>query len=130
MNKIDTKIEMKLTAQRREEEKLVNLTAQIEMCQKAAEKIVSSSRVRKEEIEYLEELRDEYLSLSEECDTLVEEMSRLMAEYEAIPWSPENRTYEEWYESVKFGEKLTRKLEIQDRLPELEKLANKTYYRR
>lgn len=81
------------------------------------------------EVTFMTELKAEAEALLEKRAELQEYTDRLLAKFNAIPWSPD-QPFTDKIESTDYQEKVDERHAINDRLAEIETLANKTYFRR
>jgi len=124
-----TRIGKKTLALDKGRAKIVNLRLQIEMYEASIKKTEADVKIQQQEVDLLLNLKLEADDLTKKRDALQKYTDGLMKKYEAIPWSPD-LAWEDKIESTDYAEKVTERHAINARLAEIEKIANKTYYRR
>lgn len=109
--------------------KAANLERQIETYKASLAKHLESAELQQEEIDLLLDLKAEAEELYERRGKLQKYTDGLRERFDKIEWSPD-LAWEDKIESTDYAEKVAERHAINDRLVEIEKLANKTYYRR
>lgn len=126
---LTTRIGKKATAIAADNQKIANLRAQIEMYQRSIVKTEESRDQKQEEVDELLDLAAEARELTRERDELQAYTEGLREKFDAIGWRP-GQPWEEKIESTDYQEKVDERHRINARLVEIEKQANKIYYRR
>ena len=126
---LNTRIGKKSAAIASDDAKVANLQKQIDMYQSSIERTELSRDKKREEVEELLDLLAEAEPLVKERDELLAYTEGLRAKFDAIEWRPD-QPWEEKIESTDYQEKVDERHAINARLVEIEKAANKIYYRR
>jgi hypothetical protein len=127
---IETRLAKKVAGLSSDEKKIENLNAQIVQYRNSAERIEAGLAQKRTEVELLEGWREEALTLTRRDDTLGAEMEKIRLYFAQFTWSIDQPYEEKLESSIPYKEKLAERQQIDGRLSEIEKLANKTYYRR
>lgn len=112
-----------------DEKSVDNLEHQIALYSNSIEKKRAGIEQKLDEVKVLDELMDEAVELEKKCADILEYTNFLRAKYDAIEWKPD-LAWEEKIESSDYAEKTAERFGYVDRLTEIEKSANKIYYRR
>lgn len=126
---LNTRIGKKSAAIASDDAKVANLQKQIDMYQSSIERTELSRDKKREEVEELLDLLAEAEPLVKERDELLAYTEGLRSKFDAIEWRPD-QPWEEKIESTDYQEKVDERHRINNRLVEIEKAANKIYYRR
>jgi chromosome segregation ATPase len=127
---ISTRLDKKRTGLTSDEKKIENLNAQITQYKNSVTRLEDGLVQKRAEVALLEGWKDEAEELTRKSDTLGTELEAIRAHFDQFTWTP-NQPYEEKLESSgEYKEKLAERVRIENRLTDIEKLANKTYYRR
>lgn len=129
LNTIVTRIGKKSVSRSADLTKAANLERLIESYKESLEKHLASAELKGEEVEFLLDLKAEAEELYERRGKLQKYTDGLREKFDKIEWSPD-LAWEDKIESTDYAEKVAERHAINDRLTEIEKLANKTYYRR
>lgn len=112
-----------------DETKISNLEHQIQLYQNAAEKAKVTRDQKKEELEQLLDIQIKAVALVKERDALSRYTNGLREKFDAYEWEPE-MPFEKKLESTDYHAKVAERFAVIDQLADLEKQANKIYYRR
>jgi len=126
---VEDRIEKKAVSIDKDTKSNENLQLQIDLYNASIAKKKAGIEQKLSEIEELKELRDEAVVLLKKADDILEYTNFLRAKYDAIEWSPD-MPFEDKIESSDYAVKTKERFEYVDRLAEIEKAANKIYYRR
>lgn len=126
---LNARIGKKSIARTADEAKVKNLEHQIEMYQRSIENHKESAAQKTEEIDLLINLKTEALALIGKREVLQAHTDGLRRKFDAIEWRPD-MPFEDTIASTDYHEKVEERHEINARLREIEKEANKIYYRR
>ena len=129
MKTIATRLGKKRAVIETDKKKIENLEHQIALYTNSIEKTREQMSTRESEVEYLTTLQTEAVELSKQEAELRRYTEGLMAKYSAFDWSPD-MPWEQKIESSDYSEKQAERFRIIARLEEIEKLANKAYFRR
>lgn len=124
-----TRIGKKTIALEKDKNKVTNLKTQIEMYERSIVKTEEDMGQKQEEIDLLLDLKLEAEPLVKKRDELQAYTDGLRAKFDAIEWSPD-MPWSDRIESTDYQEKVDERHAINARLTEIEKIANKTYFRR
>lgn len=129
MNTLATRIGKKSVAIDKDKVKIANLTDQINVYTKAVTRTEAEMVQKQEELDFLLDLKVEAEELTKKRDELQAYTDGLVEKFGSIPWRP-GQPEDEKIESTDYQEKVAERQEINVRLVEIEKAANKIYYRR
>lgn len=129
MNTLAVRIGKKSVAIDKDQTKITNLQDQIDIYQKAIDRTKIDMAQKRDEVDLLLDLKAEAETLTKERDKLQSYTDVLVEKFGAIEWTPELK-WEEKIESTDYAEKIAERQEINERLAEIEKTANKIYFRR
>lgn len=127
---IDSRLTKKTAGLVGDQKKIENLKSQISLYQNSIEKLEASLPQKQAEVDTLTELQKEANEIVRRYDIIGTEMESIRAYFDQFPWSPDQPWSEKLESSVEYKKKLAEREQIMARLSEIEKLANKTYYRR
>lgn len=130
LNTIETRLAKKVAGLTSDEKKIENLNAQITQYKNSAERIEAGLEQKRAEVAILEELQEEARVLERRDGQLASELEKIMAHYEQFEWRSNMPDDERLEYSVDYKKKLAERQVVVGRLTEIEKIANKTYYRR
>lgn len=126
---LNTRIGKKSTAKAADLAKIANLRTQISMYEVSVSKHEELAEQKQAEIDVLLDYLAEAKELIEERDELQAYTDGLRKKFDAIGWRPD-QPWEEKIESTDYHEKIEARHAINARLAEIEKAANKIYFRR
>lgn len=129
MTTLATRIGKKSVSIEADKVKIKNLRTQIEMYEGSIVRSEASIAQKQEEVDLLLDLQVEADGLVKRRDALQKYTDGLVKKFEAIEWRPE-MDWSEKIESTDYAEKVAERQAINVRLVEIEKIANKTYFRR
>lgn len=124
-----TRIGQKSIAIDKEKAKLKTKIAKIKMDQDSLPSMKASIDQRQAEVDLLIDLKLETDQLTKRRNELQAYTDGLVDKFNAYGWRPDQPDNEK-IESTDYAEKIAERQVINTRLVEIEKLANKTYYRR
>lgn len=127
---IDTRLEKKTASYNADVRKIENLNAQITQYSNSVSRLEDGLDQKKAEVELLEGWKVEAESLIRTYDTLGTELEQKRAYYDQFEWAPDMPDEQKLDRDMDYSKKLKQRETIASRLSEIEKLANKTYYRR
>lgn len=127
---IETRLTKKTAGLIADEKKIENLSAQITQYRNSIERTESGLAQKRAEVAQLTELKKEAEELTEKDEVLGKEMDAIRAYFEKFEWRPDQPYEEKLDSSADYRIKLAEREKIQARFAEIEKIANKTYYRR
>jgi multidrug resistance efflux pump len=127
---IETRLAKKTAGLVGDQKKIENLNAQITQYSNSIEKLEAGLPQKQAEVDTLTELQTEAVESIRRYDVLGTEMESIRAYYDQFVWTPEQPWEEKLESSVEYKKKLAEREQIMARLTEIEKVANKTYYRR
>lgn len=130
MQTIETRLAKKTAGLVGDQKKIENLNAQITQYSNSIEKLEAGLPQKQAEVDTLTELQAEAIEIIRRYDVLGTEMESIRGYFDQFVWTPEQPWEEKLESSVEYKKKLAEREQIMARLTEIEKVANKTYYRR
>lgn len=127
---IETRLAKKTAGLVGDQKKIENLQAQITQYSNSIEKLEAGLPQKQAEVDTLTELQSEALEIARRYDILGTEMESIRMYFDQFVWTPDQPWEEKLDSSVDYKKKLAEREQIMSRLEEIEKIANKTYYRR
>jgi hypothetical protein len=127
---IETRLAKKTQGLDSDKKKIENLNAQITQYKNSVERIEAGLAQKEAEVAILEELQEEAKVLDRRDGQLGAELEAKRLFYDQFEWSmymPEEHKLES---DLEYKKKLAERQVVVARLAEIEKIANKTYYRR
>lgn len=112
-----------------DETKMTTLKNQIAVYQSSHDRLQSGVELKRSEVEELITLRIRAEILTKERDRLLAYTEGLRLKFDAIEWVPD-LSWEQTLESTDYAEKIADRQRINAELVEIEKAANKIYFRR
>jgi chromosome segregation ATPase len=127
---IEARLTKKAASLNADEKKIENLSAQITQYQNSIDRLEGGLDQKRSEVGLLEGWKAEAEELIRSYDTLGTEMEQKRAYYDQFEWSMDMPDNQKLDADLDYKKKLQERTVIASRLEEIEKLANKTYYRR
>lgn len=127
---ITTRLDKKSAGLLADEKKVENLEAQILQYKNSIVRISTGLDQKRAEVALLEGWKEEAEELVRKSDSLGTELEAIRAHFDKFTWTPDQPYEEKLESSSDYNLKLAERVRIEARLTEIEKLANKTYYRR
>lgn len=127
---IQTRLAKKTAGLVADQKKVENLKAQITQYTNSIERVEAGLEQKQNEVALLQSLETEAVELIRRYDVLGTEMETIRGYFDQFPWHPDQPYEEKLESSVDYKKKLAERELILSRLNEIEKTANKTYYRR
>jgi chromosome segregation ATPase len=127
---IETRLEKKSASYSADVRKIENLNAQITQYSNSVTRLEDGLDQKKAEVELLEGWKVEAEALTRSYDTLGSELEQTRTYYDQFEWAPDMADEQKLDYDLEYKKKLKHRESIASRLEEIEKLANKTYYRR
>ena len=130
LNTIETRLAKKTAGFESDKKKIENLEAQIRQYQNSVDRISGGLAQKQEEIDLLTELQEEARVLERRDGQLAAEIEKITAHFDQFEWSADMPDSQKLGNSVEYRNKVAERQIVVARLVEIEKIANKTYYRR
>jgi chromosome segregation ATPase len=130
LNTIETRLAKKTAGFESDKKKIENLEAQIRQYQNSVDRLTSGLTQKQEEIDLLTELQEEAKVLTRRDGQLAGELEKIREHFDQFEWSIDMPYEHKLESSVEYRNKLQERQVVVARLTEIEKIANKTYYRR
>lgn len=130
LNTIETRLAKKTTGFESDQKKVANLKSQISQYQNSIDKLESGLAQKQGEIELLTELQEEARVLIRRDGQLAAEIEKIRVHFDQFEWSTEMPEDHKLGNSAEYKAKVAERQVVVARLTEIEKIANKTYYRR
>lgn len=127
---IETRLEKKSDSLASDEKKIENLNAQITQYQNSVDRLKGGLTQKRSEVNLLAGWKEEAEEITRRYDVLGTEMEKVRAHYDQFAWAPDMPDAQKLDYDVEYKKKFQERTQIAGRLEEIEKLANKTYYRR
>lgn len=127
---IETRLENKSKGLTADKNKVGNLKHQIAQYTTSVNTIEAGLPQKEEEVQKLTAYFDEARSLSERSDELGAQMIKIREHFDQFEWSVDMPYEHKLESSTEYARMLQERQVAEARLVELEKLANKVYYRR
>lgn len=124
-----TRIGRKTLALEKDQAKIEEKIQRVKLLQAEVASLRKDVEQKQAEIDLIGMLKVEAEELMEKRGELQSYTDGLLAKFDAIPWRPD-MDWSEKIESTDYQEKVDERHAINERLAEIEKTANKTYYRR
>lgn len=129
LNTLNARIGKKGIALAADELKIDNVGAQILVYENLRDRTREAADLKRAEIDEMVTLKEEAVELLKKRSVLQEYTDGLIVKFDAYGWEP-NMPYEKTLASTDYHEKVEERHQINARLKEIEKEANKIYYRR
>lgn len=126
---LSTRIGQKMLAAQKSQAELDQVEARMALWEVKADTLRKGVAQKQEEIDALMELKIEADALMAKRTKLQVYTDGLLEKFNAIPWRPD-MDWSEKIESTDYQEKVDERHAINERLAEIEREANKTYFRR
>lgn len=130
LNTIETRLAKKTAGYESDQKKVENLNSQITQYRNSVDKLESGLAQKKEEITLLTELQEEAKVLVRRDGQLAAEIEKIREHFDQFEFRADMPESEKIGSSVEYRNKVAERQVVVARLVEIEKLANKTYYRR
>lgn len=127
---IELRLSKKTDSLTADEKKIENLNAQILQYQNSIERIDGGLDQKRSEVAVLKELQEEARVLERRDGKLASELEAIIAHYDQFEFRSGQPDEEKLEYSMDYKKKLAERQGVVERLTEIEKIANKTYYRR
>lgn len=130
METIETRLAKKIAGLVADEKKVENLNAQITQYKNSAERIEAGLEQKRAEVAILEELQEEARVLERRDGQLGAEIEAIRTHFDQFEWTTDMPWDHRLESSGEYKKKVQERQVVVERLTEIQKTANKTYYRR
>jgi uncharacterized protein YlxW (UPF0749 family) len=127
---IETRLAKKTTGFESDQKKVANLKAQITQYTNSVETLEAGMAQKQTEIDLLTELQEEARVLERRDGQLATEIEAIRVHFDQFEWSNNMPDEHKLGNSAEYKAKVAERQVVVARLTEIEKIANKTYYRR
>jgi chromosome segregation ATPase len=127
---IEARLEKKSVSLASDVKKIENLNAQITQYTNSVTRLEDGLSQKRSEVNLLVGWKEEAEEITRRYDVLGTEMEQIREYYDQIEWTPDLTDDQKLEYNVEYKKKFQERTVIAARLEEIEKLANKTYYRR
>lgn len=127
---IEARLSKKTTGLESDQKKVDNLKSQIAQYQNSIDKLESGMGQKQSEIDLLTELHEEARVLERRDGQLASDIEAIRVHFDQFEWSNNMPDEHKLGNSVEYKNKVAERQVVVARLTEIEKIANKTYYRR